>query len=151
MYRKSDLTGKRNLSPEQRFWARVEKTDGCWLWTGGLNKSGYAGLKVDGKTVLAHRWIYEAQVGAIPEGMTIDHMCGVKHCVNPAHLRPLSLGDNGRAHWREQRGLCKNNLHPTSDENTVWTPSGRRYCRPCRKAGMDRAYAKKKASQGTSS
>jgi hypothetical protein len=30
-----------NLTPEERFWPRVNKTDTCWLWTGNINHHGY--------------------------------------------------------------------------------------------------------------
>lgn len=61
--------------------------DGCWLWKGGRASMGrYGCLKVDGKTVSAHRYSYQIHVGEIPEGMFICHHCDVPLCVNPEHL-----------------------------------------------------------------
>ena len=62
-------------------------TSGCWLWTRASLKTGYGTFSIKGKTFLAHRKAYEFYIGPIPEGMDIDHKCGLKSCVNPEHLR----------------------------------------------------------------
>lgn len=54
--------------------------DGCWYWTGHLNPDGYG----------PHRRAYRLHVGPIPAGYHLDHLCGVRHCVNPAHLEPVT-------------------------------------------------------------
>jgi hypothetical protein len=46
--------------------------------------------------VLAHRWAYEHFIGPIPAGLEIDHLCRVRHCVNPAHLEPVTKSENRR-------------------------------------------------------
>jgi hypothetical protein len=72
-----------------RFWANVTKLgpDDCWPWTGSLSSTGYGRLNINGRPHLAHRISYVAHVGPLPEGnWVIDHLCRVKHCVNPAHL-----------------------------------------------------------------
>jgi len=76
------------------FWSRVEKTEGCWLWKGALQRDGYAHFRRDGKTISSHRYAYEKLVGPIPEGMDLLHSCDVRHCVNPAHLRPGTHQEN---------------------------------------------------------
>ena len=77
-----------------RFWLKVEKTETCWLWTAGRVWNGYGQFKVAGRHVYAHRFAYELLVGPIPEGLTIDHLCRVRHCVNPAHLEPVTSREN---------------------------------------------------------
>src|SRR5713101_5307016 len=52
-------------SDESRFWRQVQKTDSCWLWTGGRT-NGYGRFWLTGKTVMAHRLAYEWLVGPIP-------------------------------------------------------------------------------------
>src|SRR5690348_3625220 len=89
-------TGPRVIeSPEERFWKYVEKTDSCWIWTGSLNTSGYGILRI-GKTTSVHRFAYELLVGPIGEGLQLDHVCCVRHCVNPAHLEPVTAAENMR-------------------------------------------------------
>lgn len=90
-------------APEARFWAKVNK-DGpapthrsdlgsCWLWTASTNW-GYGVLSIDGRSIRAHRFAYELLVGPIPEGLQLDHLCHVRHCVRPDHLEPVTLQEN---------------------------------------------------------
>jgi hypothetical protein len=84
---------------EARFFSRVNGTpDGCWLWTAHVNpRTGYVQFRIggrSGKMVLAHRWSYEHFVGPIPDGLQIDHLCRVRHCVNPSHLEPVTAREN---------------------------------------------------------
>lgn len=80
--------------PESRFEARVQKTDTCWLWTGGRDSSGYGSFKADGRTYGAHRWAYLRWVGAIDADLELDHLCRTRRCVNPAHLEPVTRKEN---------------------------------------------------------
>jgi hypothetical protein len=71
----------------ERFHAKYipEPNSGCWLWDGALT-AGYGCMRVDKKTVYAHRISYEAHHGPVPAGMFVCHKCDVPACVNPAHL-----------------------------------------------------------------
>ena len=120
----------------RKQWTYSE--DGCWLWSGYVQKSGYASYTkmVDGKRPLAHRFTYEALVGPIPEGMVLDHLCRNRACVNPSHLEPVSMQENilrgeGFAATNAQKTHCKHG-HPFDDENT-WVYRGLRHCRTCRR------------------
>jgi len=86
--------------PEVRFWRNVTRTSGCWIWHGYKHSQGYGRLRVGGRKVLAHRFAYELLIGPIPEGTTLDHLCENPACVNPAHLEPVTQGENMRR-WRE--------------------------------------------------
>lgn len=126
---------------EARFWAKVDKNSpgGCWLWTGSAS-NGYGYIRRGGGTgnIRAHRAAYELLVGPVPDGMELDHLCGVKQCVNPAHLEPTThqqnmkrskLGAISRA-----RQLAKTHCpygHPYDEANTYITPKGDRHCRTC--------------------
>lgn len=75
--------------PEERFYRRVNKTEGCWIWTGKVENSGYGRFQIGGKGsphVSVHRFAYTLAHGTIPEGMVVMHSCDTPLCVNPAHL-----------------------------------------------------------------
>lgn len=74
-------------SLEDRFWSKVVKTDCCWIWTGGRFQNGYGKITIDGKQQRAHRVAFEMEFGPLPEDALLEHTCGNRLCVNPAHLR----------------------------------------------------------------
>lgn len=76
----------------ERFWPKVDKSGECWLWTGAIDSCGYGLFR--GSEVRAHRMAYALNTGPIPEGMSIHHSCGVRHCVNPAHLEAVTTREN---------------------------------------------------------
>ena len=97
-----------------RFWARVEKTEGCWLWKGKIKSNGYGQLMIGTKWKHAHRVAYEFARGPIRKGACVCHRCDVKNCVNPDHLFLGSHTDNmrdasakGRMHPGEKNGMSK--------------------------------------------
>lgn len=118
-----------------RFWAKVNKTETCWLWTASKKPKGYGEFSVDGSLVYAHRFAYEAVVGPIPAGLTLDHLCRVRHCVNPTHLEAVTNRENNlrgesqsAAHARKTR--CPQG-HEYAGENLI-VYRGARQCRECR-------------------
>ena len=84
-----------------KFWAKVEKTESCWLWTGYIY-NGYGRYRH--KRV--HRIVYEELVGEIPEGLVLDHLCRVRNCVRPDHLEPVTNVENVRRGVK-YRPYCK--------------------------------------------
>lgn len=74
-------------TPQERFWEKVDKTGECWLWQGYISHNGYGRFAPSDTIYQAHRLAYEWCVGPIPEGIQIDHICHVRNCVNPEHLR----------------------------------------------------------------
>lgn len=73
----------------ERFWAKVQKTNTCWLWTGSVRKCGHGQLQRGRRgmgVVKVHRLSWELHRGPIPEGMCVCHKCDVPACVNPDHL-----------------------------------------------------------------
>jgi hypothetical protein len=74
----------------------VDPETGCWLWQRSIVRGGYGIAWRDGKHAIAHRWYYEHLVGPIPEDLALDHLCRVRHCVNPAHLEPVTHRENCR-------------------------------------------------------
>ncbi len=91
---------------ELEFWGLVDKDDpdGCWLWL-GKQRMGYGVFSYGGfpkREQRAHRVAYIWLHGSIPEGLVLDHRCEVKHCVNPAHLEPVTNTENIRRAWAGQ-------------------------------------------------
>jgi len=125
-----------------RFWAKVDKSGACWLWTAGKTAQGYGGFHpVKGQTVLAHRYAYELLVGPIPTGRVIDHLCRRRECVKPTHLEAVTNLENLRrgAGYALRNGLrtaCVNG-HQYTPENTYQDPAGGVRCRECARA-LDR-------------
>jgi len=78
------------LSDEQRtvrFWAKVEKTDACWIWKGGTGTHGYGVVDTRraGKRLVerAHRVAWKLVIGPIPKGLHVLHGCDNVLCVRP--------------------------------------------------------------------
>lgn len=76
------------MNEADRFWAKVDKTEHCWLWTGGTagNRRNYGSLYWRGTNRRAHRVSYEMEYGPIPEGLYVCHRCDTPECVRPSHL-----------------------------------------------------------------
>lgn len=79
----------------ERFWSKVDKSGDCWLWMAYVTPTGYGQFGLSGRVCRAHRVSYELAFGGIPEGLVVDHMCHVKSCVNPDHLRAVTTKQNG--------------------------------------------------------
>jgi hypothetical protein len=113
-----------------RFWPKVKKTQTCWLWTGTTSK-GYGVLKMLGRRdVKAHRMSWFLKYGKWPE-QSIDHLCGVRICVNPEHLEDVSPSTNSTRSnaLQPRKSKCKHG-HPFIGRNLyMW--GTRQYCMAC--------------------
>jgi len=110
-------TPKQRKTLYERLWEKVDSSggpDSCWLWTGaktmrrpewpedhryGVISEGPKGAS---RTYRVHRVAWESVNGPIPEGLTIDHLCRVKLCCNPAHLEPVTFAENTRRQWEHR-------------------------------------------------
>lgn len=115
-----------------RFESKVERTEGCWLWTANVQPNGYGAFWLDGRNHGAHRIAWWIEHGEIPEGLVIDHLCRVRCCVRPSHLEPVVQQENvRRGLWnREKIPACPAG-HAYSEENTYVRKNGTFKCRAC--------------------
>lgn len=89
---------------EERFWKFVDKTDDCWLWTGGTYKFGHGNFKSHETKTGAHRFSWELHNGPIPDNLHVLHRCDVPSCIRPDHLFLGTRQDNARDMALKNRG-----------------------------------------------
>ena len=146
---------KRGLAPvlslEDRFWQKVEKNEGCWIWTGSKSKLGYGYFQINNKTKYAHRVSKELRHGSIAEGLVVCHKCDNPSCVNPDHLFIGTMKDNMLDKMKKGRGRNNNtdkthciHGHEFTPENTKITYRGNRQCKACNRFLAMRTYWQKR-------
>lgn len=147
MKRVRDASGRYlPVDVRQRFDAKwtPEPNTGCWLWTACVVHSGYGNFDREE----AHRVAWRLYRGPIPEGMYIDHMCRVRSCVNPDHLRVVTPKQNSlensesfAAKYAKQTECVRG--HPFSGDNLRVDAGGRR-CKQCDRDDHRRNYRRTK-------
>ena len=86
-----------NGTRTSRFWAKVNKTETCWVWIGARASYGYGSLRSGGhkgRLEKAHRISWEIHFGPIPDGLLVLHHCDNPPCVRPDHLFLGTQSDN---------------------------------------------------------
>lgn len=133
--------------------AVVEDEHGCWRYVGYVRPDGYVSMSVAGRRTYGHRAAFEAAQGPIPVGYEVDHICSVRSCLNPAHLRAVPprvnvLAGTGPTAVNAARQQCVNG-HPFTPDNTYRYMHGgspHRGCRACRADARAR-YASRKRTR----
>ena len=138
------------------FDSLVKRTETCWIWTGSRNRDGYGMFR----NQLAHRIVYITENGDYPPGTVTDHLCRVRHCVNPQHLEAVSRGENVRRGHLAMLMVAKHARvvqcpqgHGYSQENLYrdFNKDGytRRKCKTCTKERRRLQYLREKESRRT--
>lgn len=137
----------------ERFWSKVDRSVGCWRWTGAQNSGGYGVFRVSGTgLILAHRWAYIETRGEIPTGQQLDHLCRERRCVNPDHLESVSPQINilrgvGMGARNAAKTACLRG-HPLDEANTYrWARRTKRMCRQCHAMASRKRYAMRKETE----
>lgn len=150
--------GKKGQPLAERLMEKVRVTDaGCWEWIGTRDQRGYGMIfrgncgsatasMGRGSWLRAHRVSYELHVGAIPNGLQLDHLCRNKWCVNPLHLEPVTSRQNtlrgeAPAAQNARKTSCDRG-HPLFGDNLFIENGGRRRCRACHNANKRAARAR---------
>lgn len=125
------------------FWSHVQKqANGCWAWTAYRNPKGYGMTSAGLASRLAHRAAWALAGRALVKGLTLDHLCRNRACVNPDHLEQISNRENVlRGDTLPAANLRKTHCtagHALSGSNLVTRQNGERRCRTCRRAHQER-------------
>ena len=135
-----------------------EPNSGCFLWEGAIRPNGYGSINVttakgEYSNASVHRVAYEIFRGAIPAGLTIDHLCRTRTCVNVDHMEVVTRAENTKRGGGSQASgainLAKTHCpagHAYSGDNLYVNPKGRRECRICRKARVEDFKARRAAA-----
>lgn len=124
------------LSLKERFLPHIQIIDnGCWNWTNGRDKEGYGFFCFNGKTMRAHRFIFQYYLNVENTSAVVDHICRNTSCVNPKHLEFVTVTENTlRGNNFSAINSRKTNCihgHPLNGDNLYVKPKGERQCRMC--------------------
>jgi len=115
----------------ERILRRAHQDGDCWLAGFGVHTHGYASATRHKRSYSAHRVVYVYLRGEIPEGLQLDHLCRVKHCVNPDHLEPVTAQVNVLRSDNAGAKAARRTRCPCGLPYSIARASGYRICKSC--------------------
>ena len=144
-------------SCEERFWAKVNFKGDCWLWEAAVNNIGYGRFNVGNRKIKgAHEVSFFFVYGSVSAGLELDHLCRIRHCVNPCHLEAVTHAENvsrgtSVGAVAGQTNKCIRG-HSFNEENTYYVNNPdraiHRQCRECQR--IRRGHQRNTISAGSS-
>jgi len=133
--RKNKTYPKGDGTDPGKFWARVNKQikEGCWIWEGSLNETGYGTMLWNNNPKTAHRIAWDIENPGTLENVILINNCGSRKCVKPDHWD---------SHTKTDR-KCKT---PDCDRPSQ-TKIVEGFCEPCRQKAK-RQRRKERESRG---
>ena len=129
----------------ERAYKNADRVGDCWISRYSTGSHGYAqvgwvpqtGSRISATTAHRAAWVY-VKGEQIPDGMTIDHTCKNRRCVNVDHMRLLTNFENARrTHGRDwPLGEC---ARGHSNEHLVDLARGRKACGICASSNYNRS------------
>ena len=138
------------LTPHARVLAHlIEQPTGCLEWEGCCSRWGYPQVRIDGRVVYVHKWIWEQAHGPVPAGWQVDHLCRNPRCGNLQHLEAVPKRVNGLRGVSPPAQHARKTTCPAGHpyDALVKHPSGypRRHCRRCDSAQRRARYQERRA------
>ena len=131
--------------------SKINATDSCWHWLGTIESQGYGVFSVKNEkinkrqNIKAHRYIFSVFNSRLKSGYVIDHICKNRDCVNPNHLRQVTVYENNVTY--SSSPIAKNKFkthcirgHHLHGENVGGV--GYRYCMTCKRDSNAKYRAK---------
>lgn len=115
----------------------------CIIFAGAKDSMGYGLKRSKGRLYKAHRLAYLTQVGGIPKGLELDHLCSNRACIEVSHLEPVTHAENvrrGQASVRYKPIECPKG-HIYTQDTSYFKATGHRVCKPCSNEYSKKYYA----------
>lgn len=146
---KLGLSDRKLVEVTNRFFSKIEKTQTCWIWLGYKERDGYGRISINDRPVFVHRLSFFIHSGRWPKSkMVIDHICGVRNCVNPLHIREVTQMQNchenslSSCYFNKLKTHCSKGHEFTKENTKIKKTRNNRNMRVCKQCARDYQKAK---------